>query len=57
MEAPTINRNMSLEQMIQTQIQIARTWGQHWTRRQAANMLLFIGWITEHQWLVAVGEA
>ena len=53
----TINKNMILEQKIQTQIKIAATWGQHWTRRQAANHLWFIGWISDHQWQIAAGEA
>lgn len=51
-----VTRNMTLEQMVETQIRIVATWGQTWTRRQAANCLWFIGHISDNQWrLIADG--
>ena len=58
MNSPMIRKNMTLEQKIETQIRFAQVnMGEHWTRRQAANALWFLGWISDHQWKVAVGEA
>ncbi len=51
-----IRQGMTLETMIQTQIQIVSRRGETWTRRQACTALCWLGWITSQQWLIAMGQ-
>jgi hypothetical protein len=49
-----VNAEMTLEEMVETQVRFAQEeMGQFWTRQQALNALFFLGWLTGEQWETA----